>query len=150
MSGKDRRKSWLGRKRRVRKKISGSAALPRLTVFRSGKHIYAQLIDDLVGGTLVAASSREKDFSEKAKDQEKVKSQEKAKDQKKSKGQKKAKDPKKAKGSNVEGAAAVGKLLGDRAKSKGVEKVVFDRNGFLFHGRVKALADAVRETGVKF
>ena len=126
MAGKDRRKSWLGRKKRIRKKISGSAAQPRLTVFRSGKHIYAQLIDDLVGGTLVAASSREKDFAEKAKGQKKVK------------------------GSNVEGAAAVGKLLGDRAKSKGVEKAVFDRNGFLFHGRVKALADAVRETGVKF
>jgi large subunit ribosomal protein L18 len=126
MAGEDRRKLWLGRKKRVRKKISGSAALPRLSVFRSGKHIYAQLIDDLVGGTLVAASSREKDFAKKAKGRKKVK------------------------GSNVEGAAAVGKLLGDRAKSKGVEKAVFDRNGFLFHGRVKALADAVRESGVKF
>ena len=125
MEGKDRRKAWLGRKKRVRKKTSGTAALPRLSVFRSGKHIYAQLIDDLVGGTLVAASSREKDFPEKAEGKKKVK------------------------GGNIEGAAAVGKLLGDRAKSKGVEKVVFDRNGFLFHGRVKALADAVRKTGVK-
>ena len=97
-----------------------------MTVFRSGAHIYAQMIDDVTGETLAAASSREKDFASEAKGAEN------------------------AGGSNVAGAAIVGKLLADRAKAKGVEKVVFDRNGYLYHGRVKALADSVRETGVSF
>lgn len=116
----------LKRKVRIRKKSRGTGERPRLTVFRSGAHIYAQMIDDVTGETLAAASSREKDFASEAKDAEN------------------------AGGSNVAGAAIVGKLLADRAKAKGVEKVVFDRNGYLYHGRVKALADSVRETGVSF
>ena len=116
----------LKRKARIRKKSRGTIERPRLTVFRSGAHIYAQMIDDVTGETLAAASSREKDFASEAKDAEN------------------------AGGSNVAGAAIVGKLLADRAKAKGVEKVVFDRNGYLYHGRVKALADSVRETGVSF
>lgn len=116
----------LKRKARIRKKSRGTSERPRLTVFRSGAHIYAQMIDDVTGETLAAASSREKDFAAEAKDAEN------------------------AGGSNVAGAAIVGKLLADRSKAKGVEKVVFDRNGYLYHGRVKALADSVRETGVSF
>lgn len=116
----------LRRKVRIRKKSRGTSERPRLTVFRSGAHIYAQVIDDISGETLAAASSREKDFANEAKDAENVG------------------------GGNVAGAAIVGKLLAGRAKEKGVEKVVFDRNGYLYHGRVKALADSVRETGVSF
>ncbi len=107
----------------MRKKARGNQEKPRLTVYRSGKHIYAQIIDDAAGTTVAAASSREKDFLSSAGD---------------------------SKGSNKGGADKVGTLLGERAKAKGVERVVFDRNGFLYHGRVKALADAVREAGVKF
>ncbi|MFC1491788.1 50S ribosomal protein L18 [Nitrospinota bacterium] len=123
MSQTTKHGAWLGRKQRVRKKVRGGQAQPRLTVYRSGKHIYAQIIDDSEGVTLAAASSREKDFQAAS-------------------GQ--------VKGSTKDGAGIVGKMLGGRAKAKGVERVVFDRNGYLFHGRVKALADAVRETGVKF
>ena len=116
----------LKRKVRIRKKSRGTNARPRLTVFRSGAHIYAQVIDDVSGLTLASASSREKDFASEAKEVEN------------------------AGGSNVAGAVIVGKLLAGRAKAKGVEKVVFDRNGYLYHGRVKALADSVRDTGVRF
>ncbi len=119
MSQRTKHDLWLGRKRRVRKKVRGRKSRPRLTVYRSGKHIYAQIIDDRQGVTLAAASSRDKDFSD-------------------------------SKGSTKGGAGAVGMLLGDRAKAKGIERVVFDRNGYPYHGRVKALADAVRETGVSF
>ena len=119
MSQRTKHDHWLSRKRRVRKKVRGEQSRPRLTVYRSGKHIYAQIIDDRQGVTLAAASSRDNDFSD-------------------------------AKGSTKGGAGVVGKLLGDRAKAKGIEQVVFDRNGYLYHGRVKALADAVRETGVSF
>ena len=108
------------------KKAKGAEGRPRLSVFRSSKHIYAQVIDDLTGTTLVSASSREKEFESEAK---------------KSEG---------TRGSNLEGAGFVGKLLGVRAKDKGIGTVVFDRNGYLYHGRVKALADGVRETGVNF
>ncbi len=94
-----------------------------MSVFRSSKHIYAQIINDIDGATLAAASSQDKEF---------------------------ATSSDKSKGGTMDGAVIVGKLLGDRAKAKGVEQVVFDRNGYLYHGRVKALADAVRETGVKF
>ena len=104
--------------KRIRRKVAGSTARPRLAVFRSVKHIYAQVIDDTVGHTLVAASSTEK------------------------------KDVKN--GGNVAGAKAVGKLLAERAKDKGVKSVVFDRGGYLYHGRVKALADAAREGGLEF
>lgn len=107
--------------KRIRQKLSGSAARPRLAVFRSVKHIYAQVIDDSVGHTLAAASSNEKS------DKNGVKS-----------------------GGNVAGAKAVGKLLAERAQEKGVKAVVFDRGGYLYHGRVKALADAAREGGLEF
>jgi large subunit ribosomal protein L18 len=101
---------------RVREKVRGSAARPRLAVFRSLTHIYAQLVDDDAGTTLVAASSL---------------------------------DTKDAKGKRTELAKSVGTLLGDRAKQKGVTEVVFDRGGYRYHGRVKALADGVRAAGVK-
>ena len=114
------------RKVRIRKKSRGTGERPRLTVFRSSAHIYAQMINDVSGETLAAASSREEDFASQAKDVED------------------------AGGSNVAGAIIVGKLLAERAKAKGVENVVFDRNGYLYHGRVKALADSVRDTGVSF
>lgn len=105
-------------KRRVRNKISGSLERPRLTVYRSNKGIYAQLIDDLQGLTLASASTRDKEFS--------------------------------ASGSKLEVAKAVGMLLADRAKREGIEKVVFDRNGYLYHGRVKSLAEGAREGGLNF
>ena len=101
---------------RVRDKVRGSAARPRLAVFRSLTHIYAQLVDDDAGKTLAAASSL---------------------------------DTKDAKGKRTELAKSVGTLLGDRAKQKGVTEVVFDRGGYRYHGRVKALADGVRAAGVK-
>ncbi len=101
------------------RKIKGSEERPRLAVFRSVAHIYAQVIDDRKGRTLVAASSVEKDSGIKG-------------------------------GGNVTGAKAIGKLIADRAQAKGVKKVVFDRGGYLYHGRVKALADAAREAGLEF
>ena len=107
--------------RRVRKKIQGSAERPRLCVFRSKKHIYAQLIDDAAGATLAAASSKCKAFLNESK-----------------------------RGCNKEGAAVVGKLLAERATEKGIKRVVFDRGGYLYHGRVKALADASRKGGLEF
>ena len=110
------------RQGRVRYRISrATQRRPRLTVFRSSKHIYAQVIDDLSGRTLVAASSLDKNLNEGAKT-----------------------------GANKNAAAAVGKLLAERAKAAGVTAVVFDRGGYLFHGRVKALADAAREGGLQF
>lgn len=105
-------------KRRVRGKISGSAELPRLSVFKSNKEIYAQLVDDKNGKTLVSASSREKGVD--------------------------------ANGTKTEVSAAVGKAIAAKAKAAGIENVVFDRNGFVYHGRVKALADGAREAGLKF
>jgi large subunit ribosomal protein L18 len=105
--------------KRTRLKIKGSQERPRLAVFRSLKHIYAQVIDDREGATLAAASSGEKNSSVKS-------------------------------GGNLAGAKEVGKLIAQRAKSKGVSKVVFDRGGFLYHGRIKALADAAREAGLEF
>jgi large subunit ribosomal protein L18 len=109
------------RARRTRTRLKAlSNGRPRLSVFRSSKNIYAQIIDDAQGVTLVAASSLE--------------------------GEKKAK----AKGSDKDAAARVGKLVAERAKEKGVTDVVFDRGGYLYHGRVKALADAAREAGLNF
>lgn len=105
-------------KRRIRKKITGTSMMPRLSVFRSNKQIYAQVIDDSTGKTLASASS----FKNKA-----VESKNK-----------------------TEQAAVVGKELAEKAKKAGVESVVFDRNGFLYHGRVKSLADSAREGGLKF
>jgi large subunit ribosomal protein L18 len=108
-------------KARIRKKLSGAPARPRLAVFRSQSHIYAQVIDDEAGRTLCAASSLEKAFRAEA-----------------------------PRGSSVAAARAVGSLLARRAREHGVEAVVFDRGGFLYHGRVKALAEAAREGGLKF
>ena len=105
-------------KRRVRGKISGSAELPRLSVYKSNKEIYAQLIDDKDGKTLASASSREKGVD--------------------------------AKGTKVEISSAVGKAIAEKAKAAGIEKVVFDRNGFVYHGRIKALADGARDGGLQF
>ncbi|SFI16101.1 50S ribosomal protein L18 [Halpernia frigidisoli] len=105
-------------KNRVRGKISGSASLPRLSVYKSNKEIYAQLVDDLDGKTLASASSREKGVD--------------------------------VKGTKTEISAAVGKKIAEKAKAAGIENIVFDRNGFVYHGRVKALADGAREGGLKF
>ncbi len=108
------------RRRRVRTALRArSAGKPRLSVHRSGRHIYAQVIDDLAGKTLASASTLDKDLKGKA-------------------------------GATRDGAAAVGKTLAERAVKAGVKSVVFDRGGFLFHGRVKALADAAREGGLEF
>jgi large subunit ribosomal protein L18 len=108
------------RRRRVRTALRARASgKPRLSVHRSGRHIYAQVIDDAAGTTLAAASTLDKDLQGKT-------------------------------GATREGAAAVGKSLAERAKKAGVSKVVFDRGAFLFHGRVKALADAAREAGLEF
>lgn len=108
-------------KRRIRKRISGTAVKPRMSVFRSNKQIYAQLIDDLTGVTLVSVSSLEKEIAEKT-----------------------------ASITKVEVAKLVGKLAAERALAKGISEVVFDRNGYLYHGRVQNLADAAREGGLKF
>src|SRR6266567_7661441 len=106
---------------RIRKRLAGSPARPRLAVFRSNKHIYAQVIDDAKGTTLTAASSLEADAKKDLKN-----------------------------GGNVAAAKAVGKLVGERAKARGIDAVLFDRGGYLYHGRVKALAEAAREAGLKF
>ncbi len=104
--------------KRIRSRVSGTESRPRLAVFRSVKHIYAQVIDDGKGHTLVAAGSNEKDI--------------------------------RGKGGNLDGAKLIGKMVADRAKEKGITRVVFDRGGYLYHGRVKALADAAREAGLEF
>jgi large subunit ribosomal protein L18 len=123
-------------KNRIRKKISGTPQRPRLAVFRSQTHIYAQVIDDEAGRTLCSASSLDADYQGK--------SDAKAKDkEKKSKAKVKG-------GGNVAAAKAIGLLIASRAKDKGVDTVVFDRGGFHYHGRIKALADAAREGGLKF
>ena len=106
-------------KKRVRKVVSGTATRPRMSVFRSNKQIYVQLIDDIAGRTLVAASSRENGIED-----EKI--------------------------TKVEQAAKVGALVAEKAKAAGIETVVFDRNGYLYHGRVKSLADGARNGGLKF
>lgn len=103
---------------RIRSRVAGTPARPRLAVFRSVNHIYAQVIDDAEGRTLASAASTEKDL--------------------------------KGKGGNIEGAKLIGKTVAERAKAKGINKIVFDRGGYLYHGRVKALADAAREAGLEF
>ena len=112
------RKARDARHARVRKKISGTPECPRLSVFRSLQHIYAQLIDDVNGVTLVSANTLEKDFEGAT--------------------------------GNVEAAKKVGLVLAERAKAKGIEDVVFDRGGYLYHGRVAALAEGAREGGLNF
>lgn len=117
-----RRQELRGRRHvRVRKKVEGTAQRPRLAVFRSEHHIYAQVIDDAAGHTLAAASSQDKGIRTEL-----------------------------PYGGNVEAAKRVGLLLGERAKSAGVERVVFDRGGFKYHGRVAALAEGAREAGLEF
>lgn len=119
--------------KRIRRKLGGTAERPRLAVFRSVAHIYAQVIDDTQGRTLAAASSV-------------------AKDAKPARAAKGAKTPKTTKtgGGNVAAAKAIGKLVAERAQQKGITKVVFDRGGYPYHGRVKALAEAARAAGLEF
>ena len=114
----DKNEARLRRHRRVRGKISGTAERPRLDVFRSSKHIYAQIIDDASGKTLVSASTVEKDFD--------------------------------GYGGNKEAARKVGKLVAEKALAAGITEVVFDRGGYIYHGRVKELAEGAREGGLKF
>ena len=125
---------------RIRKKMQGTAERPRLNVYRSLNHIYVQVIDDLHGKTLVSASTAE------GKNAEGKKPEGKKEDDKKEAGTKNAR----LTGGNVASAKAVGKTIAERAKAKGVTKVVFDRGGYIYHGRVKALADAAREAGLQF
>lgn len=117
MASKSRADIRRGVHSRIRKKVSGSAERPRLAIFRSLNHIYAQIIDDVNGKTLVAASTTEKDL-------------------------------KTSTGGNIEAAQRVGKAVAERALSAGVSSVVFDRGGYVYHGRVKALIDATREAGL--
>ncbi len=105
-------------KKGIRKHMSGSTERPRLSVYRSNKSIYVQIIDDVTGKTLVSASSSSKDFS--------------------------------ASGTKIEQSKEVGKLVAEKAKAAGISKVVFDRNGYLYHGRVKSLAEGAREAGLDF
>ncbi|MBQ9131805.1 MAG: 50S ribosomal protein L18 [Clostridia bacterium] len=118
VSRKDSNQARLKRHKRVRAKISGTAARPRLAVYRSNAHISAQIIDDVAGTTLVSASTLEKDFE--------------------------------GIGSNKAAARTVGKTLAERATAKGITEVVFDRGGYLYHGRVSELAEGAREGGLKF
>ncbi|MGE5703493.1 MAG: 50S ribosomal protein L18 [Clostridia bacterium] len=115
----DKNKARKKRHLRIRKRLAGNAIRPRLNVFRSSKHIYAQLIDDASGATIASASSLDKELGLNS-------------------------------GGNIEAATAVGNLIAKRAQDKGLTEVVFDRGGYLYHGRVKALADAAREAGLQF
>ena len=117
----NREKARQARHFRVRKKVFGTSERPRLNIFRSENHIYAQIIDDNAGKTIISASSVDKELKGKVK-----------------------------RGCNIEAAKIVGGLVAQRAVEKGVNTVVFDRGGYLYHGRVKALADSAREKGLKF
>lgn len=118
---KAKREARNARRRRVRKKVRGTPERPRLCVFRSAKHIYAQLIDDTTGTTLAATSTRDKAFLTQQ-----------------------------TWGGNIPAARIVGHLIAEKTLARGIETVVFDRNGFIYHGRVKALAEATKESGLKF
>jgi large subunit ribosomal protein L18 len=107
--------------RRIREKITGTPTRPRLCVYRSSKYLYAQIVDDSQGKTLAAASTAEKSILGDLKS-----------------------------GGNIEASKRVGKAIAERAKAKGIESVVFDRGGYLYHGRIKAIAEAARESGLKF
>ena len=120
-STNEKKKTWLKRKKRISKRIISTVERPRLSVFRSARHIYGQIVDDTTGRTIAAASSNEKSVNDQPTFESKV-----------------------AK------AVFTGKLLAQRALDKGVKKVVFDRNGFLYHGRIKALSDGAREAGLDF
>ncbi|MDO9565535.1 MAG: 50S ribosomal protein L18 [Candidatus Desulfaltia sp.] len=119
-----KKQARLKRKKRIRKNLVGSTQRPRLSVFRSAKHVYAQIIDDTTGHTITAASTVEKDVKEHF-----------------------AAESSKGK---IIAATYIGKLVAERAVEKGIQSVVFDRNGFLFHGRVKAVAEGARGSGLKF
>jgi len=121
MLTKDKLEARLRRKSRIRRKLEGTTERPRLSVFRSARHIYAQIVNDLEGRTLAEASTLSKELEAELSGKKKL-----------------------------DRAKAVGKLLATRAQQKGITQVVFDRNGFLYHGRVKALADSAREGGLKF
>ena len=142
------------RQARVRRKVRGSTARPRLSIYRTARHIYAQVIDDMTGQTLLTASTLDKEFaSEYAEVEQAVaKAVEEAAAAKDKKGKKdKGKAPAGPETrTKVKRARAVGRLIAKRAKEKSLETVVFDRNGFLYHGRVKALADGAREGGLVF
>jgi large subunit ribosomal protein L18 len=111
-------------KYRIRKRVQGTEARPRLTIFRSVAHMYVQVVDDMTGRTLASASTVEPTVKGSLKKDER--------------------------GGNIAGAKAIGRTIAGRLKEKGVTRVVFDRNGFLYHGRVKAVADAAREAGLEF
>lgn len=113
--------SRLKRQKRIRKRITGTTERPRLCVFRSSAHIYAQVIDDVTGSTLACASTLDKEFKENNE-----------------------------KSAIKDAATAIGRLVGARALERGISNVVFDRNGFLYHGRIKALSDGAREAGLNF
>lgn len=119
---KNKQKRRLKKKIRIQKVVRGTAERPRFTVYRSLKHIYAQIIDDTMGKTLVAASTRSKDIQDQLKEA----------------------------GSRLEVCKLVGKTTAKKALEKNIKQVVFDRNGFLYHGRIKAIADGAREAGLKF
>jgi len=116
-----RQQARVKRKKRIRKKINGTTQRPRLSVFRSARHIYAQVVDDTAGHTLAAASTLDQEAQSGSKFENKV-----------------------------EAAKFVGKLVGERALGKGIKEVVFDRNGFLYHGRIKSLSEGAREAGLVF
>ncbi len=122
MGSSSRAEARQKRRRRVRKRVRGTPERPRLSVFRSTKHIYTQIVDDASGRTLIECSSLSKEIQPQVKQ----------------------------KGGNKEGAALVGAFVAKRASEKGIKRVVFDRNGFLYHGRIKALADSAREHGLEF
>jgi large subunit ribosomal protein L18 len=117
----DKNKSRVKRHLRVRKKIQGTSLRPRLNIFRSEKHMYAQLVDDIRGQTLVSASTLDKEIKSQI-----------------------------ANGANIESAKIIGELIAKRAKQVGIAQVVFDRGGYLYHGRVEALANAARNEGLEF
>ena len=121
ISKKSRSEVRAKKHRRLRNRISGTASTPRLAVFRSNNHMYAQIIDDTVGNTLVSASTTQKDVKAELENTDDVKA-----------------------------AAYVGTVIGKKAVAAGIESVVFDRGGYLYHGKIKALADAAREAGLKF
>ncbi|MFR8548382.1 MAG: 50S ribosomal protein L18 [Lachnospiraceae bacterium] len=121
VSKESRTKVRLNKHKRIRNRFSGTAERPRLAVFRSNNHMYAQIIDDSVGNTLVAASTLQKDVKAELE-----------------------------KTNNVDAAAYLGKVIAEKALEKGIKEVVFDRGGFIYQGKVKALAEAAREAGLEF
>jgi len=143
--------------KRIRRKVHGTPERPRLAIFRSLSHIYAQIVDDTKGQTIVAAASSEKALRGSAAPEAAAVEAPAPKAEKAGKGDKgekkaakKAAPPAKASGGNVAGAKLIGKTIAERAKEKGIKQVVFDRGGYIYHGRVKALADAARAAGLEF